>query len=260
MYILWAAADSRLKYDPFPLPSPYPPLPFSLLFCLIILTTPPHLLSSISSFLLPRIIPNAPPHPLPFISPFSLARNPSHFPSNSSFSFTTFSTYHYFSNSSPGPQPLLPSFPRSDGSSPTHQPHITLHRVGKLATLTAYKTSHRHLHSFITFITIHVYMNMGCSVVEWSSSEIKPRPRQKFETRLLLHAQLHTPCSASGTTTSGNRVSSKLHGNSPSASEGLIEWVIVIVNSKLLKRHSKPSAGHQLIHERCVKSEGFPKE
>src|SRR6218665_406031 len=34
-------------------------------------------------------------------------------------------------------------------------------------------------------------------------------------------------------------------------------FVIVIVNSKLLKRNSKASAGHQLIHERCVKSEGF---
>src|SRR6218665_3822859 len=35
---------------------------------------------------------------------------------------------------------------------------------------------------------------------------------------------------------------------------------IVIVSSKLLKRHSKASAGHQLIHERCVKSERFSKE
>src|SRR6218665_2270485 len=30
----------------------------------------------------------------------------------------------------------------------------------------------------------------------------------------------------------------------------------VIVNSKFLKRHSKPSAGHHVIRERCIKSEG----
>jgi len=38
---------------------------------------------------------------------------------------------------------------------------------------------------------------------------------------------------------------------------------MVIIISKLLKRHSKPSANHQLIHERCVKwlnQRGCPKD
>lgn len=32
----------------------------------------------------------------------------------------------------------------------------------------------------------------------------------------------------------------------------------VIVISKLRRRHSRASAGHQLVHERCVKSRGCP--
>src|SRR6218665_2682198 len=68
--------------------------------------------------------------------------------------------------------------------------------------------------------------------IKLQGPRFKPRPGQKSEMRFLFHAHL---CSASGTTTSGTRASSK-HGNSPKKvsrlSDGSTEWVQIAYVSR----------------------------
>ena len=71
---------------------------------------------------------------------------------------------------------------------------------------------------------VHCSLVVTFAAIRLLCPRFKLRPGQKFQTRFLLHAH---PCSASGTTTSGTRASPK-PGNSPSASEGSIEWVSVL--------------------------------